>query len=331
MASIYTYIVILVWAVLFCGCLGEVEHTNPLDPNAPGFDSVGTLGGVTTRYYPPFLPLENATVMLEPGMYSVTSNQDGRFVFRDVPAGEYVLSASKDGFESQDEIVEVELGASVDSVQVRLDGLPIFRSISIYSTHISRWFPTEDLYRLDAVVSVEDPDGLGDVDSVWFAIPSRDFEYGLRATNISGQYEEFILSESLPGNSLYALQGDQIVVEAMDAAGLISTSDPRHILRVIDYTPVAIDPQGQEVLDTSTPTLSWEDAALPYEFTYRVEVTRVQANVETTFYSKPDIPSDNLSHQVDMDLSPGTYYWTVFVVDQYGNRSRSKEAGFIIE
>ena len=331
MASHHTNIIVFVWAVLLCGCLGEVEHTNPLDPNAPGFDSVGTLGGVTTRFYPQYTPVEEATVTLEPGMYSVESNQEGRFAFRDVPAGEYRLSAAKEGFESPVDTVLVELGASVDSTQVRLDGLPIFRSVSVYSTHISRWFPTEDLYRLDAVVLIEDPDGLGDVDSVWLAIPSRQYEHALRETNIAGQYEEFLLSDSLPGSSLYALQGDQIVVEAMDVAGFISRSAPQHILRVIDLTPVAVDPQGQETIRTPTPTLTWEDAALPYEFTYRIEIVHDQADVQTTVYTKSDIPPDSLSHVAEMELPPGTYYWTVFVVDQYGNRSRSKEAGFIIE
>lgn len=331
MASSHVYIMMVAWAIVLSGCLGEAEHSNPLDPHSPSFDSVGTISGVTTRFYPPYPALPEAAVTLSPGTYTVRSDEEGRFSFRNVPAGEYELSAEKPGFSSLTESVEVELGTSIDSVRVRLDGLPILQTVELTSIHVSRWFPTEDLYLVEAVVGLEDPDGQGDLDQVWLDIPAYGFSAPLEETSVMGRFAVSLSAEELPGESVFALQGDEFVVAASDEAGFVSRSDPQHILRVIDYTPVAIEPQGQAVVATPTPSLTWQDAALPYSYTYRIDVFRDQANVQTVAASVAEIPPDSLSHTLEMPLSSGTYFWTVSVVDEFGNRSRSKEAGFIIE
>lgn len=316
-------------AVALCGCLGEVEHSNPLDPNAPGFDSVGTISGQTTRYYPPFTAVQDADVQL--GGHAVRSDEDGRFVFRNVPAGEYFLSAKADGFKSPVDTVTVALGTSVDELSVRLDGLPVILYTAVRSVRISRWFPTEDLFMLDVVAIVEDPDGISDIDSVWFEIPAQGFESGLDDARVAGRFEDDLNVADLSVESLYALQGSEFLLFAQDQVGFVVESDPTHIFRVIDYTPVAVEPQGQITLLDNTPTLSWEDAALPYPYTYQLDVFRDQANVQTRVDQITDIPADQLSYELETPLPAGTYFWTVWVVDQHGNRSRSKEAGFIIE
>lgn len=311
-------------------CLGEAEHSNPLDPNSDEFQEVGRIEGVTTRFYPPFAAVESAEVRLLPGPFVAASGADGRFVFDGIPIGEYVLKATKNGFVSSELTVSVELGMTTDDVQVRMDGVPFLKDIAFRSVHISRWFPPDDLFILESVVLAEDADGLSDLDRIWFEISALGFSRELPETGIAGRYEAAIPADSLPGGNLFALQGVEIRVFGRDDAGFQTESGPHFMVRVIDYTPVALEPQGQENVATPTPTLFWEDAALPYDYSYRVDVVRDQANVQTVVQTIEDIPQDNTSYTLETPLAPGTYFWTVAVVDAHGNRSRSKEAGFIV-
>lgn len=324
------YIMVLLCATALCGCLGEAEHSNPLDPGAPGFDSVGTVGGTTTRLYPPHSPVPGAEVQLSPGGFASISDAEGRFSIRGVPVGVYEITAEKDGFESLPKSIEIDLGAMVDTHSVRLDALPAIESFMIRSLHISRWFPAKDLYFLEIVADVTDPDGLGDIAEVWIEIPAHGYAYELDETIVAGRFEARVQADSLPGASLYALQGSEFVVKASDEPGFVVTSEPGHIIRIIDYTPVAVAPQGQDSV-LATPTFSWEDAGLPYAYTYRIDVIRDEANVQSVAATIEGVPRDSLAHTLETPLPAGTYFWTVSVVDEFGNRSRSKEAGFIIE
>lgn len=327
--SLHT-ILLLLLTVGWAACLGEAEHSNPLDPNSDRFEQVGTLVGTTTRFYPPFAIIGQAEVRLSPGPFVTMTDAEGRFVFDGIPVGDYRLDAVKEGFASGEQVVQVELGTPTEEVQVRMDGLPLLRELSVRSAHISRWFPPDDLYLLEIVALVEDPDGLSDVDRVAFAIPTRGFERDLAQTNVTGRYEVALPADSLPGGNLFALQGEEIRAMAQDAAGFETASGPHVLVRVIDYTPVALEPQGQENVRTATPEFSWEDAALPYHYSYRVDIVHDQANVRTVVRTIEDIPQDNLSHTLETPLPPGTYFWTISVVDARGNRSQSKEAGFIV-
>lgn len=321
---------ILLVSVGLTACLGEADHSNPLDPRADEFEEVGRIEGTTTRYYPPFAVVESAEVRLRPGPFLASSDAEGRFVFDGVPVGDYVLEAFKNGFASFERSVSVELGKTTDDLRVRMDGVPSLRVVSFRSIHISRWFPPDDLYLLEAVVLAEDADGLSDLDRIWFEIPTRNFAFALSETAVAGRYEAAVTADSLPGGSLFALQGAEMRVFADDDAGFQAESGPHFLVRVIEYTPVALQPRGQENVGSATPTLVWEDAALPYDYTYRLDVVRDQANVQTVVKTIENIPQDDSSYTLETPLAPGTYFWTVAVVDEHGNRSRSKEAGFIV-
>jgi len=62
-----------------------------------------------------------------------------------------------------------------------------------------------------------------------------------------------------------------------------------------------------------------------------VDVVREETNIQVSVESHENIPSLQTSIRVANPLTPGDYFWTVSVVDAFGNRSRSKEAGFRIQ
>lgn len=316
--------------VIASGCLSDAEHSNPLDPRSDDFENTGAVAGSTTRFYPPFTPMEDVEVRLTPGPFVARSGPDGRFTLLDVPVGEYAVHAERAGFLSRSDTLTVSLGTTTGDVSLRLDGLPVVRSFDLRTVHISRWWPQDELYMLEIAANVEDPDGVRDLTNVRFEIPAFEFEHELEATGIAGRYQSTLLESSLPAPTLHALQGTEFVLTAQDAAEFQTVAPPRSIIRVIDETPVAREPQNLTSVEGGRPLLVWEDVVLPYAFTYRIDIVRDEANVQALVLTAADIQAPETSYQVEAALPSGTYFWTVTVVDDFGNRSRSKEAGFVV-
>jgi hypothetical protein len=321
------------------GCLGDAPRSNPLDPLGGGDAESGGVAVLVTRYYSPFQGLGAADVRLDPVPSgsrtlgpSVMAQTDaaGRFTARGLDAGAYVVWADKAGYAPGFDTVAVVPG-QVTSVEVRLGGLPLIEDRRLTTTHVSRWWPTNDLYLLEVAVRVRDLDGPGDVRQAWVEVPSLAFSDTLLAGQGLGLFAKSISAAEMGLASLQPLLGRALVVKARDQAGFEHAAAPLQLARVIEETPVAAEPQGLAELDDPTPVLRWQRTPLPYPFTYRVDIVRVETNIQTTVQVLPSLAAAQDSVVVPTPLSPGSYFWTISVVDEFGNRSRSKEAGFVIQ
>jgi hypothetical protein len=48
-------------------------------------------------------------------------------------------------------------------------------------------------------------------------------------------------------------------------------------------------------------------------------------------WQEKNIPKDKTAHTVDDVLPAGNYFWVIWAIDTFGNRSRSKPATFIVQ
>ena len=315
-------------AATIAGCFGDVSHTNPLDPLSPNFNNVGVVAGTATDRG--LVPIANATVQLLPDGRLTSTNSSGQFSFIDIPVGDYTVHVDAPGFDTSIDSVSVELGRSVNSSH-QLNGLPTFESGTFSTIHISRWWPENDLYRIDALVEVDDVDGLIDIETVTLEIPQIAFVDTLTTAGIPGFYSTSVVEADLGGSTVHSVVGMPILVNVEDRTGSINTSDAQSLVRVIDAVPVAVDPQGLETISGVNPVFEWDPIFLPFEHTFSVEIVRVDNGVSTTVYSRDTISSDSLSIVAPITLDTGSYLWTVAAVDNFDDLSRSKEAGFQVQ
>jgi len=122
----------------------------------------------------------------------------------------------------------------------------------------------------------------------------------------------------------------QLVVR--DRAGAIQTSGPRHLLRVIETIPVLTSPGGLVSIPISQGniTFRWQPMRLPFLFTYTVEIYRLDFGLQTLVARVPQIPSTADSVRLVNNFLPGDHFWVLYIVDEYGNSSRSRESAFLI-
>ncbi|RMF67855.1 MAG: carboxypeptidase regulatory-like domain-containing protein [Calditrichaeota bacterium] len=316
--------------LMFSSCLSDAERKNPLDPQSQSFKNVGRVFGQTLTFYVPFSPLPGVDVRLEPGTIATRTDAAGQFQFENVPEGVYTVVAEKPGFAMDRDSVTVRLGQASE-VRLNLDGLPVARVFSVTSCHISRVFPENDQFFLEVVAQLDDPDGANDVVKVELEIPELAYKDTLEVTPTPGTFRRIIDAAALPGGSLQGVLGRKLVLNATDRAGFSARSEPQFLARVIEATPSAKSPNGFNVVASPTPQLVWAPITLNFDYTFKLDVFRVDFGLNTLVWSRSGISADSTSFTVSDSLSSGIYFWTVSVVDDFGNWSSSKQASFQVQ
>lgn len=319
---------IFVAAILFVwGCFDGAPHSNPLDPRSDSFKNAGSINGFVTGFYPPFEGLGSVEVRLSPGGLLTNTDAAGQFDFFDVEPGRYIVSAERPGFVSVSDTIDVLLNEQTP-ISLRLNGLPTITSADFQTFHLSRWWPPpQDQFWLDINISATDPDGAGDVDAVFVEIPIFNLVDTLQVDR--GRYITRLREEEI-GLSVEAISGHDIQIVVRDQVGAESVFRGQRISRIISETPTANTPSGLSTVNSNPPVFSWSVEGINYPFNYQIDIFLVNENIPTLVQTIPSISSDSLSFTGPASLPTGQYFWTISIIDEFGNQSRSKEAGFIV-
>ena len=315
---------------LLSGCLEDPTRDHPLDPLGDNFVDEGNAALRVTNFYAPRAGLRDISVSISPAGVSGVTDEEGLFITPSLPGGSYNVIINEPGYALVDTVLQVTSGETTE-LEVALPGLPTFEKVSLNSVHLSRWFPPPtERFSIEMRAQVNDKDGVLDIDSLWLSIPALDFAEHVFVQVEPGLYFHSVSSELLPV-SIESVIGQEVRVIAKDRSGIENKSDPVTIFRVIDDTPIALEPDNLEVQPDSLPVFSWAQIDLAYPFSFQVDVVRINQNVETIVQTIGNIPASQLSVQASIPFPTGDYYWVVSIVDEFGNRSRSREAGFRIE
>lgn len=324
------------WLFFGCGmfgllsCTSPAEHSNPLDPQSPSYTTNGRILGRVTTLYQPYQPLSGAMVQLQPVGMIVESNAEGGFVFTEVKPDTYSLVVAATGYQSATAVTEV-LPRQIRMQDFRLDGLPIVQSSRATSAHMATREATTDRLFLEIAVDVQDPDGANDVKKVQVEIPAFSFTDTLSRGSGTTRWQRVFSADELAPIDFYNLVGSPLQFVAEDFPGEQVTSGPFYLARVISEVPQATAPTNGEVITLDAPTFRWQLASIPFDHTLRVEVFRLDAGFPTFITAIGNIAAGTTSVKYPGRLATGTYYWTVKLIDDFGNSSRSKEATFQVQ
>ncbi len=317
-------------AVLCMGCFDDPVRDHPLDPLGENFIDRGNMIIRVTGFYPPLEGLNGIEIQIIQPLLIGRTNAQGEYRSPELDVGSYQVTISGEGYASIDTLVSVSAGET-SRLDIPLPGLPVFSAFALHSLHLSRWFPPpEELFSLEIVAELDDFDGLADIDSLWLVSNQPAFKEEIFVEVTPGRYVHSIPSDRLPAG-LVALQGREFQLLAKDRSGEINWSDPQSMIRVIEETPLALDPDNLTVLTESQPTFNWAPMTLQYPFTFRLDIVQINQNVESIVQTIESIPATDTTITAVSPLLAGNYFWTISVVDEFGNRSRSREAGFRIQ
>ena len=295
----------------------EAERINPLDPKSPLYRDEGALvGSVKTRTGKPIRDVIVETPSLN--KYTVT-DFDGRYELAGLKSGDAKVYASLNGYSSDSGQVKIRI-LKFDTLDFVLDILPQFDHciVRTYNT-------INKNNQVEFEASVSDGDGIVDIDSVlcWVndVVDTFKLEYD------DGVYKKTIQAKTLPGQTLESLVGKKVFFIACDKAGQSVCSNPAMMTRIIDEVPTLVEPVNFQVVDKN-PTLIWNRTSTSFPYTYKVEVMNTQLGV---IWTRGGIPPSDTTIVVDESLEADDYSWVIWIIDEYGNHSRSLIAGFKVK
>ncbi|UCF65290.1 MAG: hypothetical protein JSW33_05530 [bacterium] len=307
------------------GCLSDAPRDNPLDVNNP--EQIYALSGTVHTYYPhpPRSRIEGARLLLSPTNLLSLTNQEGTFKFENMPAGNYVVICEKEGFLIDTVSIEIPTNNTLDFF---LDGLPYFNQIILSSHRIAHFPPIEDVYYIDLYVTASDTDGVEELQSVWYEVSGLSSSDTLIKTTTPGIFNIRMQTDIL-GLNHYIGQPFDLFVQ--DKFGAITESSPHYVTRIIEQIPVLLNPSQGDTISSQPFQLSWQTVFLPYDFHLAIEIMNISEFGFPTLIDFIDaIPSNESSYLYSPNLNPGRYFWTLFIIDEFGNSSRSREGAFII-
>jgi hypothetical protein len=312
------------------GC-GEAPRDNPLDPLSPQYRGVVAVGG-TVALRSIGTPVANAQLTSLTDGISTNSDASGRYSFPRLSSGQQTIVCSKANFVPDTARLTLASG-STQEVPFFLNGAPVVVSQTIVTRKIDQYFPSAEYYVVVSA-SVTDPNGVADLDSVWFAADTLVFAMAYDIP--SKLFTATIYMYSFPTNTIQWLVGRPLHIISRDLLRAVNTSDGFYVTRVIENGATPTYPTALNNDTTgSTPLLQWTQPSVTFNHSYTLNISRVDAGTKTSIWTRTGIDSFNDQWQFPGDGSGQTlpsadYIWTVAVVDEFGNTCRSKEAAFVV-
>ncbi|MGC8652370.1 MAG: carboxypeptidase regulatory-like domain-containing protein [Candidatus Kryptoniota bacterium] len=326
MTFLKSFLVLAIIAFSLDRCAPDAPHENSLDPLSPNYSGTGVLSGRVLTLTAPYAGISNVLVTIPGNQSAVFTSSDGSFLIRNVPAGQVTVVFTKSGYLTDTLQIQIGIGKT-QSIEVHLDALPVISAEQVVTHKIDQWWPGA-VYNATVSAAVIDADGSTDIDSVYVVVDTINFSMAYSFN--SKDFEVTIYSDSLPQHDIQWLVGRSFVVQARDHEGAVSRSNPFYVTRIIESEAAPFYPVGLDTAKAS-PTFEWNPPQITFNYSYTIQVVRMDAGNQTVVWTQPGINSSLVSYSFPGILSSGTYFWTIAVVDNYGNSSRSKEAAFSVK
>lgn len=314
---------LLVAVVLFATCC-QAPRNNPLDPENPA-NMYQYMSGEVKSVSIPYHPIPDVFVYWPDHSLSTLTDQAGNFSMELIDAGPGWLHFTKAGYYSDSTYVLWQ-NTSVLHFDIFLNAHPVLDDCEAYSI-IENRYPSLQTERMQINVELSDIDN--DIDSVFLNIDILDQIHLLAYNTTNKRYERTFSIYELDISSIEQLTGHPLSISIKDIFDNIHMLEISSIKRVIREEVIFISPSGNETT-SATPTLSWQKFNPGFSHTYSLEVFTSEITPQMVWHVE-SLPDSLSEYTVDVTLMPGEYFWVIWAIDEFGNRSRSKPASFKVE
>jgi len=317
------------WYIFICFTTFFLFHcnaprNNPFDPENPETSFAGIKGNVHSMNVP-INPISGVTVYWENDKIYVTTNSNGQFAINNITPAEGLLLFNKIGF--MPETVQVRWdGAKLFNLTQSLNAYPTIDSLNIY-TIVKNRYPDIQTSELAINTKIQDQDN--DIDSVFIVNEDLNFKKDLLYNVNTRMYEGIFTILDLNVSSMRKVIGYKLDIIVKDKFSHTIKLDGDKAARYIQDEIELISPVNfQEV--TPSPTLTWKEFMPGFNFKYKIEVY-VDDIPARIVWEKEGISPDSTNYTIDTQLPESDYFWMIWCIDEFQNRSRAKPASFTVK
>jgi hypothetical protein len=316
--------------IILFGVSCQAPRTNPLDPLNPDY-KYGSIEGTVQTTGTPSFGIDKVKVIWEKANIITETDANGRFILDNIPIDDGKLIFSKSGYKP--DTLNIQWGTSKRYfAQVFFNRIPVLDTISLYTIVRNRIIlgSESELY---VKAWVTDPDGDVRVDTVFIYNEVLNLKKPLEIVSVNGIYQTTIINSELDLEDIEQAIGLDFSIIYKDAFENEFNIGNERITRIIKSEVTGQHPSTDSIINfDSQPVIFKWDAFRPgFVFTYVIEVfTYTGLTNPQLIHTKSGIPPDSVTYSLSQDLSVGDYYWVIWIVDQFQNRSRSKQTLFRI-
>jgi len=312
---------LLITCLLISSC--EAPRDNLLDPANPE-NKYQYINGNVKSISVPFNPIKDVIITWQQQTLTTHTNAAGQFLIETINAKDGWLHFSKEGYISDSVFVAWDQ-ENERQFELFLNAYPVIDNSQAYSIILNR-YPSLQIEQVEIRVELTDPDN--DIDSVIVTNNYLDKKFYL-SFNIMNKWHERIFSTF----DLGIVHIDEVIgypfkIQVKDLYDHAFEVGEISIERVIHDEVIFTSPSGNDTTGVS-PTLSWQQFSPGYKFTYMLEIYTSEISPQKV-WQKDNLPDTMTSHVVDVSLNAAEYFWVIWAIDEFGNRSRSKPASFIV-
>lgn len=316
--------------IVFCGCalMGfiscDAPRLNPLDPQSPDYKLVSIEGTIKTKSTPQ-QPIAGVKVFWKGQNIISQTDQNGYFKIDDLTMNNGILSIEKSGY-SKDSVLVVWDGQKNKRADFTLNAVPVLTKFNLFST-VQNNYPDVQYISLTAQVSVTDVDDK--IDTVYLKCAELNFSKRLIYNSTLNHYEATFTSEDLKVAALDVTIGKKFEVATVDESKKSFIVGSSNLMRIIKQEVIAREPLNKITVG-SKPILKWFRFLPGFNFKYMVEINTDEFQHKLV-WKKENISKGDIELIPDISLPPGEYFWVIWCIDDFGNRSKSKPASFIVQ
>ncbi len=308
----------------FIGCVSDAPHENTYDPLSPAYKGTGTIEGIIAVKDRPGSTLSDVWVQVLPQKIATKSDEHGYYRIDNVKKGYVTMYFSREYYTPETLNVYLEIG-EIKNINVSMNGFPVISSAAILSRRIDGTPPE---YFVDVRANISDPNGLADIDSVWFIVEDDEF---LMDYNVANKFFEVRIHASvLP---IEYLIGKQLYIKATDRTKAIRLSYPFALAQPIDQVAQPLYPFIGDTV-TSPIEFSWAAPVISFNYSYSITFARLQGSGASQMIVWKTVieplRAELTRYQYTVMLPSGKYSWAIAIVDINGNWSQSREITFFV-
>ncbi len=293
----------------------NAPRNNPFDPLNPDYE-YGIIEGTVQTNSVPRTGVEDVNVLWKPENIITKTDADGKYRFSNIHTEDGDLIFYKEGFKS--DTLVISWGTSKrEFTQLYLNKIPVLDSSLIYSTVVNQ----SQRYELFVKTWITDFDGY--IDSVFV----YNSELGLKKS-LDNNYETTITQDEINVTDIEQVVGLNLYIIAKDKNDNEYTIGSGRIARIIKDEVTGLVPSNDAAITQQPIDFQWSKFNAGYSFTFTLEVYTNEAQLAR---SKENISADSTSYFMTQNLPQGNYYWVLWIIDKYQNRSRSRQATFRIQ
>ena len=298
----------------------NAPHKNPFDPNNPDSPYANLTGTIQTLHLPR-TGLDKVNVIWENNNETVESDQQGNFHFQNLLREDGWIFFERTGYKRDSLRVNWQTSKEV-SVNVILNAFPQLSEFNLYTVILHKFRSNQES---QLVINAKITDRDNDIDSVFVVNQEISLRKFLDFDPNKKNYTKILKLFDLQVDNLEKIIGHNFMIHVKDSQGDEVVIGQNNVKRII-HDEILFESPANGQLVPEMPVLQWRPFRPGFAFSFAIEVF----TIEETIFSKENISSDALSYTLEMTLPAGDYFWVIWGIDAFQNRSRSKPASFSV-